>query len=320
MPALPPSSDFTGSAVTEGQFKTAISNLRTFLSDLLGSAGTVSAAQAALGTLAGQTIAKTAAYTVVTADRGKVILCSGTFTLSLSAASTLANGFSFIVVNTGNGVITIDPNSTEQIDGASTKLIGAGSSAIITCNGSAFYSVGGGGGSGGQNAQVFASSGSWVVPAGVSNIVVTVVGGGGGGRYGTTPRYGGSGGFAMAYCTNVSGTLTITVGAGGNGGNNTNGTSGGTSSVTGTGVSVSATGGSGATTSDGVDGNGTVSTGTLLKTTSSYYMVTDILSGLQNNSNTGQAWSNTGFFRAGVYGNSATGSSGGIGGAVIIQW
>lgn len=199
--------------------------------------------------------------------------------------------------------------------GTGLSTLGANGETLIS-NGTNLYW----GNIGGANIQIFSTSGSWTVPSGVKQIIVTVVGGGGGGRYGTTPRYGGSGGFAMAYCTNASGTLTITVGAGGNGGNNTNGTSGGTSSVTGTGVSVSATGGSGATTSDGVDGNGTVSTGTLLRTNSTSYMITDILSGLTNNSNTGQAWSNTGIFKAGAYGNAATGSSGGIGGAVIIQW
>ena len=37
---LPPSADFTGAAVTEGGFKTAITSLRAFLADLLGASGT----------------------------------------------------------------------------------------------------------------------------------------------------------------------------------------------------------------------------------------------------------------------------------------
>jgi len=36
MTALPPSTDFTGSSVTEGGFKTAISSMRTFIADFLG--------------------------------------------------------------------------------------------------------------------------------------------------------------------------------------------------------------------------------------------------------------------------------------------
>jgi uncharacterized protein (UPF0333 family) len=49
MPALPPASDFTGSAVTEGQFKTAMTGLRSFLNDLFGADGTKSTALATLG-------------------------------------------------------------------------------------------------------------------------------------------------------------------------------------------------------------------------------------------------------------------------------
>lgn len=37
--ALPPATDFTGAAVTEGQFKTALTSLLTYLADLLGSDG-----------------------------------------------------------------------------------------------------------------------------------------------------------------------------------------------------------------------------------------------------------------------------------------
>lgn len=49
MPALPPASDFTGPGVTEGQFKTAMTGLRSFLNDLFGADGTKSTALATLG-------------------------------------------------------------------------------------------------------------------------------------------------------------------------------------------------------------------------------------------------------------------------------
>lgn len=49
MAALPASTDFTGSAVTEGGFKTAISSLRDYLSGLLGTDGTAATALATLG-------------------------------------------------------------------------------------------------------------------------------------------------------------------------------------------------------------------------------------------------------------------------------
>ena len=50
MATLPPSTDFTGGSVTQGGFKTAISTLRTFIADLLGTdSADKTAARAALG-------------------------------------------------------------------------------------------------------------------------------------------------------------------------------------------------------------------------------------------------------------------------------
>ena len=49
MTALPPKINFTDPTVTEGGFKTAINNLRDYLSGLLGSDGTVATGVAALG-------------------------------------------------------------------------------------------------------------------------------------------------------------------------------------------------------------------------------------------------------------------------------
>ena len=142
MPSLPISTAFTDSAVTEAGFKTAITNQREFLADLLGTTGTKLTALRTLGTLANDIDTKSSAYTVVAADMGKVLICTGTFTLSLTAAATLGDGFSFVVKNNGTGVITIDPNSTEQIDGASTKTLNAGDWYVVTCTGTTFNTFG----------------------------------------------------------------------------------------------------------------------------------------------------------------------------------
>jgi len=90
--------------------------------------------------------AKSTGYTVVAGDRGKLIDCDGTFTLSLTAAATLGAGFAFAVRNSGSGTITIDPNSTEQIDGAATITLGAGESCLVICDGAGFKTVGRAGG------------------------------------------------------------------------------------------------------------------------------------------------------------------------------
>lgn len=117
-----------------------------------------------LGAIAAQTVAKTAAYTVVVGDRGDVILCSGTFSVSLTAAATLANGFSVGIINTGTGTITIDPNSTETIDGAATKVLTPGQSCIIITDGTSWRTLGlsGGGATGGGADQIFYENGQAV--------------------------------------------------------------------------------------------------------------------------------------------------------------
>ncbi len=254
MPALPPSSDFTGSAVTEGQFKTAISNLRTFLNDLLGSTGTVPSALSALGTLGGQTMAKTAAYTVVAADRGKLIECSTTFTLTLTAAATLGTGFSFIVANTGTGTITIDPNGAETINGASTLALDAGAWAIVVCNGTSFRATVAGSVPSGTliGYQVFTASGTYTKATNnPSFVIVEVQGGGSGGSGSGGVHYSGSaGGYSRKRILNasLSASETVTVGAGGASAGN-----GGTSSF---GSHCSATGGNYTTTGAGGTGSG----------------------------------------------------------------
>lgn len=73
--------------------------------------------------------------------QNSVNVCTGTFTLSLLAVADAGEGFYFIVKNQGSGVITIDPDTSEQVDGASSITIGAGLSAVIICNGSAWYSL-----------------------------------------------------------------------------------------------------------------------------------------------------------------------------------
>lgn len=142
MPTLPSASSFTASGVTEADFKTQLTNLISYLSGLLDTPGTAISALQKLGALANAVLSKSAAYTVVAADRGKLIDCTtGTWTLSLTAAATLGS-FAFAVRNSGAGVITIDPNLSETIDGATTITLGAGESCIVVCDGTAFKTIG----------------------------------------------------------------------------------------------------------------------------------------------------------------------------------
>lgn len=142
MATLPPSTDFTDAAVTEGQFKTAISQQRTFLADLLGTNGTNVTALATLGAMFGSLLTRNANHTVVLGDRGKIIQCTGTIEIAFTTASTLGSSFSFVVVNAGSGTVTLNPAGSETIDGNLTLTLSQSQSVIVYCDGSNFRTIG----------------------------------------------------------------------------------------------------------------------------------------------------------------------------------
>jgi hypothetical protein len=76
---------------------------------------------------------KTGAYTVAAADRGRVIACSGTFTVTLPDAGAVDAGFAVAIGNYGDGTITVDPYSTQTIDGATTKALAA-NTMLVACS------------------------------------------------------------------------------------------------------------------------------------------------------------------------------------------
>ena len=88
---------------------------------------------------------KTAAYTVVAGDLGKVINCtSGTFTVSLDAAATLGAGFNVTIWNIGTGTITVDPAGSEQIgsspgNGNTTYRLRFGAGIKLVCDGTYWF-------------------------------------------------------------------------------------------------------------------------------------------------------------------------------------
>ena len=100
----------------------------------------VSGPQGAAGSITNlNTSAKSSAYTAVSGDKGTVIRMTGTWTLALTSAATLASGWWCWVVNDGTGVITIDPASSQTINGALTQALHPGEKALLTCNGTLFY-------------------------------------------------------------------------------------------------------------------------------------------------------------------------------------
>lgn len=141
MTALPDASDFTGSTITEGNFKAALTAQRDFLAGLLGTAGTPAVALATLGVLASVYSPKTGAYTVVVSDRGKYFdATSGTWTLALPTVASAGNGFSFLIRNSGPGIITLNPSGAELIDGATTINIDPGNASLVICTGTVWFS------------------------------------------------------------------------------------------------------------------------------------------------------------------------------------
>lgn len=216
----------------------------------------------------GWTVAsKTAAYTVGTADKSAFLMCTGTWTLSLTAAATLGAGFVFGVKNSGSGMITVDPNSSETINGQATLALGAGDTAMLICDGSGWQvmdSIFGGASPSFSTTTVYTDNGTFTVPAGVYRVRVRLWGGGGaGGGYSYSGLSGGSTSFgAVLSATGGYGGQNATSGvrSGGGGGGGSGGTvkvggAGGSSSNSGMGGTGVGGGGGGAAA--GAAGSGT---------------------------------------------------------------
>ena len=250
MPTLPAATEITGATLTEAQLKTAHVAVRDYIAALLGTAGTQAAALTALGALLNGFLSKSAAYTLAAADRGKIVICTGTWSLSLTGVGTLGAGFACAVANAGTGVITIDPSASQVIDGALTLNLAPGETCLLFCSGVAWYTVGRTKAPAGlafADEYVSSTPGAWstTAPAGATAAAVTVIGGQGGDGYsanadaGNTGGKGGGGGVSYEVFAVTPGVvLSGTVGVGGTGdpsAGSVNAGSGGASSCTQTG-------------------------------------------------------------------------------------
>jgi len=110
--------------------------------------GTTSGTVAVLGTggktpistLPGGYLAKSATYSAVLADNGKLIDCTGTFTLTLPSAGTVGETYSIDVRNSGTGTITVAPPSG-LIDDASSVTVEPGSTRTIVTDATDYYTT-----------------------------------------------------------------------------------------------------------------------------------------------------------------------------------
>lgn len=334
MTAIPAKSAFTGSSVTEGEFKTALETLHDYLTGILGSAGTQAAALSMLGSLGGSVQTRSTDYTVTASDRGRVINCTGSWTLTLTSAATLGSGFMLAVVNSGTGSITVDPAGSETIAGKLSLNFGVGSSAILVSDGIAWQVIGAATGAI-KGYQLFTSSGTFTVPDGVSKVKATIIGGGGGGCGGGDSVNGqipgGNGGNGGGWCgyisVNPGSQLSVIVGLGGSGSNNNSSSAsggGGSSSIFG---GVECTGGYGGlsawnnTGSDGANGSAISSAGFFGSSHS--FDQNKRSRGLS--STNAVVYSESGPYYPGAGGSgesgySANNASGGVGGLVLIEW
>lgn len=81
------------------------------------------------------------ADTIIASDKEKLLACSGTFSLALTAAATLGSQFGTYVVNNGAGLITLDPNGSELIDGQATKAIPPNCWCLVFGDATGFYTI-----------------------------------------------------------------------------------------------------------------------------------------------------------------------------------
>lgn len=160
MPVFPDATALTGATLTEAQFKAGLNALLSAIVGIVGTSGEVGAALAVMGATLSSYASKTAAYNVVVSDRGRVIDCSGTWTLALPAVTAVSSGFVVAARNGGSGTITVDADGAETIDGVATLTLLPGVTALLVCTGTGWISFGCYSGSG----RVLAQAGTAALP------------------------------------------------------------------------------------------------------------------------------------------------------------
>jgi len=184
--------------------------------------------QGADGTISVPYTGKTATFTPVSNDKGKIFDCtSGTYGVTFSSAASLGANWFCYIRNSGTGDITLDPNGSETIDGLTSFVLYPGAVRLVQCDGTTLRSVPLAAGT-----KKFTLSGTYVISPGLSALDCYAVGPGGGGASGqkvangftmSSGNGGGGGGGGQKtdrriYTPTAGASVTVTVPSGGSGG------------------------------------------------------------------------------------------------------
>ena len=186
-----------------------------------------SAAPAWVTTVATATIprsARTSNTILASSDASTlVVITSGTFTQTFTAAATLGSGWFCYIQNLGTGDITLDPNGSETIDGLTSYIMYPNEVRLVQCNGTSFNTI-----VLNPFTRSFSATGTFTKPPCYSQIYAECWGAGGGGGSGSfrasSPAFDGGGGggggymFRSILASALSSSETVTIGAGGAGG------------------------------------------------------------------------------------------------------
>lgn len=80
-------------------------------------------------------------YTVTVADQGKMLLVSGTTTITLPAVASAQSNFAILVINSGSAAVTVAASSGELINGGAVVGLGPAEGVILASSGTAWSAL-----------------------------------------------------------------------------------------------------------------------------------------------------------------------------------